>query len=108
MVRAWGVTGTREFFARCCPLLLELGAIAYWSMSARETPAPVQDTVQAVTQCVLRVDERSVRVVKAEGRDDTVSGTVLHWHEEAGRAVLAPPEIVDRVAASLRAVRRAR
>ena len=68
----------------------------------------MQDAVQAVAQCVLRVDERSVRVVKAEGRDDAVSGTVLHWHEEAGRAVLAPPEIVDRVAASLRAVRRAR
>ena len=57
---------------------------------------------------MLRVDERSVRVVKAEGRDDTVRGSVLHWHEEAGRPVLAPPEIVDRVAASLRAVRRAR
>ena len=108
MVRSWGVTSTREFFARCCPLLLEVGAIAYWTMSARETPATVQDTVQAVTQCVLRVDERSVRVVKAEGRDDTVRGAVLHWHEEAGRPVLEPPEIVGRVAASLRAIRRAR
>ena len=68
----------------------------------------MQETVQAVTQCVLRVDERSVRVVKAEGRDDAVRGSVLHWHEEAGRPVLAPPELVDRVAASLRAVRRAR
>ena len=36
------------------------------------------------------------------------SGSVLHWHEEAGRPVLEPPEIVDRVAASLRAIRRAR
>ena len=108
MVRAWGAAGTREFFARCCPLLLEVGAIAYWTMSARDTPTAVQETVQAVTQCVLRVDERSVRVVKAEGRDDAVRGSVLHWHEEAGRPVLAPPELVDRVAASLRAVRRAR
>ena len=108
MVRSWGAAGTREFFARCCPLLLEVGAIAYWTMSARETPATVQDTVQAVTQCVLRVDERSVRVIKAEGRDDAVRGSVLHWHDEAGRLVLSPPEIVDRVAASLRGVRRAR
>ena len=108
MVRAWGVPGTREFFARCCPLLLELEAIAYWTMSARETPSPVQDIVQAVANCLLHVDDRSVRVVKAEGRDDTARGSVLHWHEEAGRAVLAPLEIVDRVAASLRAVRRAR
>ena len=43
MVRSWGVTSTREFFARCCPLLLEVGAIAYWTMSARETPSAVQD-----------------------------------------------------------------
>jgi transcriptional regulator with XRE-family HTH domain len=108
MVRAWGAAGTREFFARCCPLLLEVGAIAYWTMSVRDTPQAVQETVQAVTQCVLRVDERSIQVVKAEGRDDAVRGAVLHWHEEAGRPVLAPPELVDRVAASLRAVRRAR
>ena len=108
MVRTWGAAGTREFFARCCPLLLEVGAIAYWTMSARDTPATVQETVQAVTQCVLRVDERSIRVMKAEGRDNAVRGSVLHWHEEAGRPVLAPPELVDRVAASLLAVRQAR
>ena len=109
MVRAWGANRTRDFFARCCPMLLELGAIAYWSMSAHaDARRCVQDTVHAVTQCVLRVDERNVRVAKAEGRDDTVRGTVLHWHDEDGRPVLAPAEIVGRVAASLRAVRRAR
>jgi transcriptional regulator with XRE-family HTH domain len=108
MARAWGPTSAREFFARCCPLLLEAGAIAYWTMSARGTPASVSELVHAVTQCVLHVDERSVRVVKAEGRADDVRGTVLHWHADAGRPVLEPPEIVHRVAASLRAVRRAR
>ena len=77
-------------------------------MSARDTPSPVQHTVQAVTQCVLRVDDRSVRVAKAEGRDDAVRGAVLHWHDEAGHPVLAPAEIAGRVAASLRAVRRSR
>jgi transcriptional regulator with XRE-family HTH domain len=108
MVRAWGANSTRDFFARCCPLLLEVGAIAYWSMSSRETPSTVRDTVEAVTQCVLRVDGRSVRVAKAEGRDEGVRGSVLHWHEEDGRPVLAPAELVGRVAASLREVRRAR
>jgi transcriptional regulator with XRE-family HTH domain len=108
MVRTWGTNRARDFFARCCPMLLELGAIAYWSMSVQHTPDTVQDTVQAVTQCVLRVDGRSVRVTKAEGRDDSVRGTVLHWHQEAGRPVLAPAELAGRVAASLRAVRRAR
>jgi XRE family transcriptional regulator, regulator of sulfur utilization len=77
-------------------------------MSARETPASVQEVAQAASQCVLRVDERSIRVIKAEGRDHTVRGLLLHWHEEAGRPVLAPPDFAGRVAASLRAVRRAR
>ncbi len=108
MVLAWGASGTRGFFSRCCPMLLELGAIAYWSMSARTIPATVRDTVEAVTQCVLQVDERSVRVAKAEARGDGVKGSVLHWHEEGGRVALAPAELVGKVAASLRAVRRAR
>lgn len=108
MVREWGLSATRELFARCCPMLLELGAVAYWSLSTRETPASLQSLVAGITQCVLRVDERAVRVVKAEGRDDGVHGTVLHWHDEGGHAVLSKPEVVGRVAASLRAVRRAR
>lgn len=108
MVRAWGASSTRGLFARCCPLLLEAGAIAYWAMSAQDTPATVSDTVRAVTQCVLRVDERSVRVTKAEGRDDGVVGSVLHWHEEDGLPVLEQANVTGRVAASLRALRRAR
>ena len=108
MVEAWGTSSTRGFFARCCPMLLDLGAIAYWSMSTRGVPATVRDTVEAVTQCVLRVDDRSVRVAKAEARSHGVRGTVLHWREEAGRAMLSPANINGRVAASLRALRRAR
>jgi transcriptional regulator with XRE-family HTH domain len=108
MARTWGVSSAREFFARLCPLLLEVGAIAYWTMGTRETPSSLQDAVMAAAQCVLRVDERSVRVIKADGRADGVAGLVMHWREEAGRAVLAPPDTVGRVAASLRAIRRAR
>jgi transcriptional regulator with XRE-family HTH domain len=108
MAAAWGANSARGFFARCCPLLLEVGAIAYWSMSARESPATVRDTVETVTQCVLRVDDRSVRVAKAEGRAAAVRGSVLQWHEEGGVPVLAPVELAGRVAASLRAVRRSR
>jgi transcriptional regulator with XRE-family HTH domain len=107
MVHAWGANRARDFFTRCCPMLLELGTIAYWSMST-VTPAAVQDAVHAVTQCVLDVDDRSIRVAKAEGRDDGVRGTVLHWHQEGGRPVVSRAEIVGRVAASLRAVRRTR
>ena len=89
-------------------MLLELGRDRVLVDERARRPSPVQDTVHAVTQCVLRVDDRSVRVAKAEGRDDGVRGTVLHWHQEGGRPVVAPAEIVGRVAASLRAVRRTR
>lgn len=107
MVRAWGANNARGFFARCCPFLLEVGAVAYWAMSS-ETPVTVRETVHAVTQCVLRMDERAVRVVKAEGREDGVTGSMLHWHVEDGQPVLEPASITERVAASLRAVRRTR
>ena len=40
MVQAWGAHRTRDFFARCCPMLLEFGAIAYWSMTARGRRPP--------------------------------------------------------------------
>src|SRR5690348_4080818 len=29
----WGTAATAAFFTRCCPMLLEVGAIAYWSLS---------------------------------------------------------------------------
>jgi transcriptional regulator with XRE-family HTH domain len=89
-------------------MLLELGAIAYWSMNLREVPAVLRDTVEGVTQCVLRVDEHSVRVAKAEGRDESIRGSLLHWRMTNGRPVLEPTGVVGRVAASLRAVRRSR
>lgn len=108
MVSAWGSRATRAFFARCCPFLLEAGAIAYWVMSAFDTPDSVRETVRAVTQCILRVDERSVRITKAEGRHDGVTGSVLHWDSTAGHQTLETANINGRVAASLRALRRAR
>ena len=110
MVRAWGPELTRGFFARCCPLVLEAEAIAYWSMDLRRTPAAIRDTVEAVTQCVLRLDRHSVCVANAEGRDQSVRGSLLHWRsdEEGQGPVLSEAEVSGRVAASLRALRRSR
>ena len=28
----WGMRTAGDFFGRCCPMLLDLGAIAYWSV----------------------------------------------------------------------------
>jgi transcriptional regulator with XRE-family HTH domain len=108
MVEAWGAELTRGFFARCCPQLLDVGAVAYWSMDLHQVPATIRDTVEAVTQCVLRLDKHSVRVAKAEGRDQSVRGSLLHWHTGDDGPVLAEAEVTGRVAASLRALRRSR
>lgn len=108
MVRSWGAEMASGFFARCCPLLLEIGAIAYWSMNLREIPPVVRETAEVTTQCVLRVDEHTVRVSKAEGRDEDARGSLLHWHVEDQRALLTPTGLQGRVAASLRGVRRSR
>lgn len=108
MVEVWGAQAARGFFARCCPFLLEASAIAYWTMDAFATPPPVRETVAAVTQCVLHVDDRSVRVSKAEGRDDGVPGTVLHWHRDGAGRVLEAASVTGRIAGSLRALRRTR
>jgi transcriptional regulator with XRE-family HTH domain len=108
MVETWGTSAARGFFARCCPMLLDLGAIGYWAVSSGDGLGAVRDTVASVTQCILRVDDRNIRIAKAEARSDGVRGSVLHWHEADGRAILSPANINGRVAASLRAVRRAR
>jgi transcriptional regulator with XRE-family HTH domain len=108
MVEAWGVELARGFFARCCPMLLELGAIAYWSMDLRRTPEVVQRTVGSVTQCMLCLDRHSVRIMKAEGREPSVTGSLLHRDSADADPVVTEAEVIERVAASLRAVRRPR
>ena len=40
MADRWGVDGARRFFVRCCPMLLEVGAIAYWSLSRASASSP--------------------------------------------------------------------
>jgi transcriptional regulator with XRE-family HTH domain len=107
MVHAWGAEQASAFLARCCSLLLDLGAIAYWSLDLRRAPASVRETVEAVSQCVLRVDRHSVCVTKAEGREDA-RGALLHWDGAGERPVLSEAEVGERVAASLRALRRSR
>jgi transcriptional regulator with XRE-family HTH domain len=108
MAESWGGDLARRFFARCCPMLLELGAIAYWSIDTKEAPASLRDTVEAVTQCVLLVDERSIRVLQADGRQAGVRGSLLHWHREDGRLELSATGVGGQVAGSLRALRRSR
>jgi DNA-binding XRE family transcriptional regulator/quercetin dioxygenase-like cupin family protein len=108
MADRWGADVAARFFAACCPRLLALGAVAYWSLDVGRGRPGVEDAVRRVTQCIIRVDARTLTVEKAEGRPDTVRGHRLAWTVEDGRARLSPAPIAALVAGSLRTLRQTR
>jgi transcriptional regulator with XRE-family HTH domain len=105
MAARWGTDMARRFFTRCCPLLLEVGAIAYWSLSQGERFEPLRRDVEDVTQCVLVVRDGRLRIAKAEGRPVGVQGSVYHYRLAAGKPELTQAPAAARLGGALRAVR---
>jgi transcriptional regulator with XRE-family HTH domain len=105
MAGQWGATRTESFFARCCPQLLRLGAVAYWTLSAGGAYPRLRRTVEEVTQCVFAVGDDRVRIAKAEGRPPGVAGTVFRLQIVDGRPELSPAPIAARIGTALRAAR---
>ena len=105
MTARWGADVAGRFFATCCPQLLELGAIAYWSMPAADEHAALRRTVAEVTQCVFVIDQGRLRIAKAEGRPPGVEGNVFRCSQEDGLPVLTPAPVVARIGTALRAAR---
>ena len=105
MIARWGAELTGRFFAHCCPQLLELGAIAYWSVPSGEMYPTLRRTIEEVTQCVLVLGESRLRVAKADGRPPGVEGSVFRYRVVDGLPALTPAPIVARVGAALRAAR---
>jgi transcriptional regulator with XRE-family HTH domain len=105
MAARWGPDLTARFFTRCCPQLLELGAVAYWSLPATNGHTALRRAVEQVTQCVLVLDETRLRVAKAEGRPPGVEGSLFGYRESDGLPLLTPEPVVGRIGAALRAVR---
>ena len=95
----------RRLFARACPMLLGLGAIAYWSLTPGRHAARLRQAIDAVTQCVLVLGGDRLRVAKAEGRPHGVQGSVLHIRRDGARLVLEPAPTAARLGAALRAIR---
>ena len=104
MAAAWGAELATRFFGSCCPRLLALSAVAYWSVGTGQEASRLRDTVRRVTQCILHVDGRTVSVEKAEGRPDSVRGHRMNYTLEDGRPDLTPAPVTARVAASLRSL----
>jgi transcriptional regulator with XRE-family HTH domain len=108
MAERWGPEIARRFFARCCPMLLEIGAIAYWSIGSADSLAALRREVEEITQCVLVVDDHRVRIAKADGRPPGVEGSVLtvSRHEDELRLTATPA--AARLAVALRSLRQRR
>jgi transcriptional regulator with XRE-family HTH domain len=105
MAEQWGATVAEAFFARCCPQLLQLGAIAYWTIPLGGAYPRLRRTVEEVTQCVFSVRDDRLRIAKAEGRPPGVAGTVFRLRIEHDRPQLAPAPIAARIGTALRAAR---
>src|ERR1700754_5194854 len=68
MAARWGNDAARGFFVRCCPPLLEGGAIAYWSVGHGARLASLRRAISEVTQCVFTLSEGRLRIAKPEAR----------------------------------------
>ena len=104
----WGRETAGRFFSRGCPLLLGLGAIAYWSLPAAGHTPTLRREIEGITQCVLDVGDSRLRITKAEGRPPGVEGSVFRYGLEAGLPVLAAAPAAARLGAALRSLRTAR
>src|SRR3954470_15536261 len=105
MAERWGTDTARTFFVRCCPHLLEVGAIAYWTVGPGAPLAPLRRAIAEVTQCVLSLGEDRLRIAKADARAPGVEGSVLRCRVADGRPMLEAAPAAARVGTALRAVR---
>jgi transcriptional regulator with XRE-family HTH domain len=101
----WGMRVATDFFGRCCPMLLDLGAIAYWSVPGASHYRTMHREIEQITQCILVVGEGRLRIGKAEGRPPGVQGQLFRYTVKDGTPNLQPAQAAARVGAALRAYR---
>jgi transcriptional regulator with XRE-family HTH domain len=101
----WGMRIASDFFGRCCPMLLDLGAIAYWSVPGASQYRTLHREIEQITQCIIVVGESRIRISKAEGRPPGAQGQLFRYSAQDGTLQLQPAPVVARVGAALRAYR---
>ncbi len=101
----WGMRKASDFFGRCCPMLLDLGAIAYWSVPGANQYRTLHHEIEQITQCIIVVGEDRLRISKAEGRPPGAQGQVFRYSVQDGILQLQPAQAVARVGMALRAYR---
>src|SRR5215475_5099402 len=101
----WGMRTAGEFFGHCCPMLLDLGAIAYWSVPGASQYRALNREIEQITQCIIVVGEGRLRISKAEGRPPGAQGQLFRYSVKDGALQLQPAQAAARVGAALRAYR---
>ncbi len=105
LAQRWGSATTRRFFSRACPLLLELGSVAYWSLDVGWQTHELRRTIEEITQCIFVLGDGRLRVAKADGRPHGVRGSVFDYDVQDGVPVLRAAPAAIRIGAALRALR---
>lgn len=109
LVARWGAETTGRFFVHACPMLLGIGAIAYWQLTTDRGETLVRRRVAEVTQCILTVGDGAVRISKAESRPPAVEGAVFRYRvDESGLPQLEDAPATARLSFGLKALRRDR
>ncbi len=108
LARRWDRQRALGFFSRVCPMLFDLGAVAYWRAPRRELGDAFLDKVAKVTQCVLEVGGDHLRVIKAEGRPAAVQGQLFQLALDDGSVRLRNERALGRLAQGLQRLRRER
>jgi transcriptional regulator with XRE-family HTH domain len=101
----WGMRIASGFFGHCCPMLLDLGAIAYWSVPGASQYRTMHREIEQITQCIIVVGEDRLRISKAEGRPPGAQGQLFRYSVQNGTLQLHPAQAAARVGAALRAYR---
>jgi transcriptional regulator with XRE-family HTH domain len=105
MVEHWGAIAAEQFFVRCCPRLLELGAVAYWTLPPPGAHPRLRRAVDDVTQCIFSTGGDRLRIDKAQGRPPGVEGHVFHLRIVGDQPQLEAAPMAARVGAAMRAAR---
>lgn len=77
LLARFGASETVAFYRRCCPRLLDLGAIATWTGTREMLGPAVVAGVSKIAQCVIERRGDRLRVTKAEGRSARVQGALV-------------------------------
>ncbi|HYB88192.1 MAG TPA: helix-turn-helix domain-containing protein [Streptosporangiaceae bacterium] len=101
----WGMRIASGFFGHCCPMLLDLGAIAYWSVPGASQFRSMHREIEQITQCIIVVGEGRLRISKAEGRPPGAQGQLFRYSVKDGGLQLQPAQAAARVGSALRAYR---